>query len=114
MIYEFLTYHSPYTGIKLKIDPKRNELIYQKGNYTNAEVRASEITINGMSDIMSFKRLATLFFFQDLIQDYNENRDSDFGGRPNMFIEALINGGYQRIIPDSKKLDYASAVEEII
>lgn len=115
MIHEFLTYHSPYTGIKIKIDPKRNELIYQKGNYTNAEVRANSITINEMSDIMSFKRLANLFFFPDLLQDYAENKGSDgFGNTPNMFIEAIITGGYQRIIPNSNNINYASAIEEVI
>jgi hypothetical protein len=115
MIHEFLTYHSPYTGIKIKIDPKRNELIYQKGNYTNAEVRANSITINEMSDIMSFKRLANLFFFPDLLQDYTENKGPDgFGDKPNMFIEAIIAGGYQRIIPNSNNINYASALEEVI
>lgn len=114
MVYDFLTYHSPYLGITLNIDPDKNERVYTGTNLTNTEVGHKKLKLNTMADIASFKRLSNLFFFPDLLQDYAEHKGEErFGGRNgNMFLEALIAGGYQRIIPDSKKT--AVAIEEMV
>ena len=114
MVYDFLTYHSPYLGISLNIDPDKNENIYAGDNLTNIEKGHRTLRINTMADIASFKRLSNLFFFPDLLQDYAEHKGQErFGGKNgNIFLEALIAGGYQRVIPDSKKT--AVAIEEMV
>jgi hypothetical protein len=116
MIYKFLTYHSPNTGIKIVLDPEREERTYLNGNYRIPEAKPNVLSIDSITDIASFKRLANLFFFPDLLQDYVEHKGSErFGGENgNMFLEAIVMGGYQRIIPDADKKNFATAVEEMI
>jgi hypothetical protein len=83
-------------------------------NFTNTEGGHTNLRIEQMSDIASFKRMANLFLFPDMLQDYIEHRGSeDFGGKDgNIFLEAIIAGGYQRIFPDAKQT--AVAIEEIV
>lgn len=114
LIQEFLTYHSPTTSISIKLDPERNERVYVGDNFTNTEGGHTNLRIAQLSDIASFKRMANLFLFPDLLQDYIEHKGSEkFGGKDgNIFLEAIIAGGYQRIIPDAKQT--AVAIEEIV
>jgi hypothetical protein len=117
LIYQYLTYHNPYFGIKINIDPSRGETVYDGPNLASLVPKDNVLRINKIQDIGSFKRLANLFFFPDLLEDYAENTDKfcEKGRRANMFIEAIISGGYSRIVPNaSKTKTFADAVEEMV
>jgi hypothetical protein len=77
-------------------------------------MRKTELIINEMADIQSFKRLANLFFFSDLMQDYAEHPADFSEEKTNIFLESVIPGGYLRIIPNEKKVDFAEAVPEML
>jgi hypothetical protein len=116
-VYQYLTYHSPYFGIKLNIDPSRGETVYDGPDLAGLVLKDNELRINKIQDIGSFKRLANLFFFPDLLEDYAENTDAfcEKGRKANMFMEAIICGGYSRIVPNAKKVKtFADAVEEMV
>jgi hypothetical protein len=116
-VYQYLTYHSPYFGIKLNIDPSRGETVYDGPDLASLVPKDNELRINKIQDIGSFKRLANLFFFPDLLEDYAENTDAfcEKGRKANMFMEAIICGGYSRIVPNAKKVKtFADAVEEMV
>jgi hypothetical protein len=117
MIYQFLTYHGSHLGIKLNTDPERGEQIYRGNVGRNLEPADSRLHINSMVDIMSFKHLANMHFFSDLMQDYAENPTKYYvDGSPNMFLEAIIPGGYLRIIPKNERDSgsFAKAVPEMV
>lgn len=117
LVYQYLTYHSPYFGIKLNIDPSRGETVYDGPDLAGLVLKDNELRINKIQDIGSFKRLANLFFFPDLLEDYAENTDAfcEKGRKANMFMEAIICGGYSRIVPNAKKVKtFADAVEEMV
>lgn len=113
-VYQFLTYHDEHLGIKINIDPSRDEYVYSGTNLNNPNVRKTELRINEMADIQSFKRLANLFFFSDLMQDYAEHPAEFSEEKTNIFLESVIPGGYLRIIPNEKKIDFAEAVPEML
>ena len=117
MIHEYLTYHAPYLGIKLTIDPNRGEVVYDGENLRNPIPKGDILRINKTYDIASFKRLSNLFFFPDLLQDYAENTKKfcEKGREANMFIEAIVAGGYSRIVPNANKPKmFADAMAEMV
>ena len=117
MIYQFLTYHGSHLGIRLNTDPERGEQIYRGSVGRNLEPADSRLHVNSMVDIMSFKHLANMHFFSDLMQDYAENPTKFYvDGSPNMFLEAIIPGGYLRVIPKNERDSgsFAKAVPEMV
>lgn len=117
MIYQFLTYHGSHLGIKLNTDPERGEQVYRGNVGRNLEPADTSLHINSMVDIMSFKHLANIHFFSDLMQDYAEHPSEFYvGNSPNMFLEAIIPGGYLRVIPKNEKNSgsFAKAVPEMV
>ena len=105
MVYQFLTYHSNHSGITLNLSSARGEKQYTGVNFQNpiAVLEDSVLKINEMCDIETFKRLANLSLFRDLLEDYasHSSRFSKDKMKPsNMFVEAIVIGGFIRTIPN--------------
>lgn len=105
MVYQFLTYHSDHSAITMNLSSARNEKKYTGVNFQNPidVLEDSVLEINEMCDIETFKRLANLSLFRDLLEDYSTHSDRFSKNKmnpTNMFVEAIVIGGFVRTIPN--------------
>jgi hypothetical protein len=115
MIYQFLTYHTDHLGIKLNMSSVRGEKKYTGTNFRNpiSLINDEVLSIDSMCDIETFKRLANLSLFPDLMEYYVTHKtefSKDKHTPSNMFIEAIITSGFTRTIPNIGDTKFKSEI----